>query len=181
MRVTATALPEVLVVESTVFSDDRGFFTEVFHSDKFEAIGLPLLFKQDNHSRSVRHTLRGLHYQLQEPQGKLIRTITGTIFDVAVDIRRDSPRFGQWTSIVLEEGDGRQLWIPPGFAHGFLALSETADVSYKCTSVYNAASDRCIAWNDPQLAIEWPIPTGATPLLSAKDAAAPLLASAELF
>ena len=181
MRVTATALPEVLVVESTVFSDDRGFFTEVFHSDKFEAIGLPLLFKQDNHSRSVRHTLRGLHYQLQEPQGKLIRTIAGTIFDVAVDIRRDSPRFGQWTSIVLEEGDGRQLWIPPGFAHGFLALSETADVSYKCTSVYNAASDRCIAWNDPQLAIEWPIPTGSTPKLSAKDAAAPLLASAEVF
>lgn len=181
MRTTATALPEVLIVESTIFTDDRGHFSEVFHAEKFAAIGLPTLFTQDNHSRSIRHTLRGLHYQLREPQGKLIRTVTGRIFDVAVDIRRDSPRFGHWTSIILEEGDGRQLWIPPGFAHGFLALSETADVSYKCTSVYDAASDRCIAWNDPQLAIDWPIPAGALPKLSPKDAAAPLFASAEVF
>jgi len=181
IRATATALPEVLIIESTIFTDDRGYFTEIFHSGKFEAIGLPTRFEQDNQSRSVRHTLRGLHYQLREPQGKLIRTVTGRIFDVAVDIRRDSPRFGQWTSIILEEGDGRQLWIPPGFAHGFLALSDTADVSYKCTSVYDATSDRCIAWNDATIAIDWPIPAGASPMLSAKDAAAPMLASADVF
>ena len=181
MRTTATTLPEVLVVESTLFADDRGYFTEIFHSDKFAAIGLPTRFDQDNHSRSSRSTLRGLHYQLREPQGKLVRAVTGRIFDVAVDIRRDSPRFGQWTSIILEEGDGRQLWIPPGFAHGFLTLSETADVSYKCTSVYDPASDRCIAWNDPQLAIDWPIPADASPRLSAKDAAAPMLAAADVF
>jgi len=181
MRTTATTLPEVLVVESKIFTDDRGYFTEIFHSEKFAAIGLPSLFTQDNHSRSIRNTLRGLHYQLREPQGKLVRALTGRIFDVAVDIRRDSPRFGQWTSIILEEGDGRQLWIPPGFAHGFLTLSETADVSYKCTSLYDAASDRCIVWNDPQIAIEWPIPEGASPRLSAKDAAAPLLATADVF
>ena len=181
MRAIATTLPEVLIVESKVFTDDRGYFTEIFHAEKFAAIGLPSLFNQDNHSRSIRDTLRGLHYQIREPQGKLVRAVTGRIFDVAVDIRRDSPRFGQWTSIILEEGDGRQLWIPPGFAHGFLALSETADVSYKCTSLYDAASDRCIVWNDPQIAIEWPIPSGALPRLSAKDAAAPLLATADVF
>ena len=180
MRATPTALPEVMIIESPVFSDDRGFFMELFHAEKFAAIGLPTVFDQDNHSRSARHTLRGLHYQLREPQGKLIRTAAGRIFDVAVDIRRDSPNFGQWVGVMLEGGDGKQLWIPPGFAHGFLVLSETADVSYKCTSTYNAASDRCIAWNDPQIAIEWPLPEGELPRLSPKDAAAPPLASAQL-
>lgn len=181
MRATETTHPEVLIIESSVFSDDRGCFMELFHAGKFAALGLPTVFNQDNHSRSVRHTLRGLHYQLHEPQGKLIRVAAGRIFDVAVDLRRDSSRFGQSSCVVLEGSEAKQLWIPPGFAHGFLVLSETADVSYKCTSIYRPDSDRCIAWNDPQLAIEWPLPANVLPRLSAKDSAAPSLAAAELF
>jgi dTDP-4-dehydrorhamnose 3,5-epimerase len=181
MRTTPTSLPDVLVVEAPVFTDDRGFFTEVFHADKFASLGLPLVFLQDNHSRSAQHTLRGLHYQLHEPQGKLVRAVTGRIFDVAVDVRRASPTFGQWAGVVLEGGDGKQLWIPPGFAHGFLVLSESADVSYKCTTVYHGPSDRGIAWNDPTIAIDWPIPAGVAPRLSPKDAAAVTLSAATVY
>lgn len=181
MRTSPTTLPEVCIVESSVHSDDRGYFMEVFHRTKFDAVGLPTVFEQDNHSTSVQHTLRGLHYQLREPQGKLVRAVSGRIFDVAVDIRKSSPRYGQWTGTLLEGGDGRQLWIPEGFAHGFLVLSETADVSYKCTRLYDHASDRCIAWNDPDIAIRWPLPTDVTPRLSPKDAHATRLADAEVF
>lgn len=181
MRVTPTALPEVLIVKSAVLSDDRGFFMELFHATKFAALGLPTSFEQDNHSRSGKDTLRGLHYQLHSPQGKLIRTAAGRIFDVAVDVRHSSSNFGKWVGVVLEGGDGQQLWIPPGFAHGFLVLSETADVSYKCTTVYDAPSDRVIAWNDAEIAIDWPLPVGVLPRLSAKDSAAPTLALAQIF
>jgi dTDP-4-dehydrorhamnose 3,5-epimerase len=180
VRATETTLPGVLLVESPVHGDSRGFFTEVFHADKFAAIGLPTTWVQDNHSRSAGGILRGLHFQLEQPQGKLVRAVTGAIYDVAVDVRRSSPHFGKWVGVTLREGDGRQLWVPPGFAHGFYVLSASADVAYKCTTLYHPASDRSVAWNDPTIGIEWPL-EGATPSLSAKDAAAPLLASAELF
>ena len=136
---------------------------------------------QDNHSRSVRGTLRGLHYQLRLPQGKLVRAVTGTIFDVAVDLRRSSPTFGQWVGVTLSGESGRQLWVPPGFAHGFYVTGEGADVAYKCTTPYSAADDRGVRWNDPVIAIDWPIPSGTRPSLSRKDAEAPLLADAETY
>ena len=180
MKVVETSLPDVLLVDSPVHGDSRGFFTEVFHADKFAALGLPTSWTQDNHSRSAKGILRGLHFQLEQPQGKLVRAVTGSIFDVAVDLRRSSPCFGQWVGVTLNAGDGRQLWVPPGFAHGFLVLSESADVAYKCTTLYDAKSDRGIAWNDSAVGIDWPL-HGASPLLSAKDAVAPLLASAEVF
>ena len=181
MRVLATDLPDVLIVEAPVFTDDRGFFTEVFHAEKFAPLGLPTVFTQDNHSRSAQHTLRGLHYQMQNPQGKLVRAVSGRIFDVAVDLRRSSPAFGRWTGVTLEAGDGRQLWIPPGFAHGFLVLSDVADVSYKCTTVYHHPSDRALAWNDASVGIEWPLSSGAVPRLSPKDAVAAMLPDAPVF
>ena len=181
MKVERTRLPDVLVVESPVLRDDRGFFSEVHHAEKLAALGLPTMFAQDNHSRSRAHVIRGMHFQLQQPQGKLVRPITGAIFDVAVDIRRSSRTFGQWAGVTLEAGDGRQLWVPPGFAHGFLVLSDGADVLYKCTTTYHAASDRSLAWNDAAIGIEWPIPAGVSVVLSEKDARAPDLASAELF
>ena len=173
MKVVETSLPDVLLVDSPVHGDSRGFFTEVFHADKFAALGLPTSWTQDNHSRSAKGILRGLHFQLEQPQGKLVRAVTGSIFDVAVDLRRSSPCFGQWVGVTLNEGDGRQLWVPPGFAHGFLVLSESADVAYKCTTLYNAKSDQGIAWNDSAVGIDWPL-HGASPLLSAKDAVAAL-------
>ncbi|MEP6779311.1 MAG: dTDP-4-dehydrorhamnose 3,5-epimerase [Gemmatimonadaceae bacterium] len=181
MKVTETALNDLLVVESPVSNDDRGFFTEVYHSEKFALLGLSEQFVQDNHSRSVRNVLRGLHYQIERPQGKLVRPVTGTIFDVAVDLRESSSTFGKWFGMSLTAGDGKQLWIPAGFAHGFLVLSAVADVLYKCTSLYHGASDRSLAWNDESIAIEWPIPSGQLPLLSAKDSAAPTLAHAQRF
>ena len=181
MKCVATTLPDVFVIESPVFGDSRGFFTEVFHADKFAAIGLPTTFVQDNHSRSARHTLRGLHYQKLSPQGKLIRVVSGSIFDVAVDIRRSSPTFGKWCGMELREGDGRQLWIPVGFAHGFLVLSESADVTYKCTTLYDATDNHGIAWNDEQIDIAWPLPVGVAPILSAKDQDAPSLAHVDTF
>jgi dTDP-4-dehydrorhamnose 3,5-epimerase len=171
-----TSLPGVVVVRSPVYADSRGFFTEVFREDRFASIGLPVSFAQDNHSRSVRHVLRGLHFQLENPQGKLVRPVTGTVFDVAVDLRRSSPHFREWVGVTLEAGDGCQLWIPPGFGHGFLVLSSVADVTYKCTTVYHAQSNRGIRWNDPDIGIEWPIAAGTSPILSDADAAAPLLA-----
>jgi dTDP-4-dehydrorhamnose 3,5-epimerase len=181
MKAHPAGLPDVLMIESPVFRDDRGFFIEVHHARKFADMGLSVEFTQDNHSRSVRNTLRGMHYQVQEPQGKLVRPVTGTIFDVAVDLRRSSPTFGRWTGFTLVAGDGRQLWIPPGFAHGFLVLSDEADVSYKCTTVYRAEFDRSLAWNDPQVGIVWPLPTGTHPLVSEKDLRAPSLAACETY
>ena len=177
MKVIPTALNDVLIVESSVLRDDRGFFTEVFHAAKFAELGLPTEFVQDNHSRSRRNVLRGLHFQREHPQGKLVRPVSGSIFDVAVDLRKSSSSFGQWFGTTLHADDGRQLWIPPGFAHGFLVLSDEADVSYKCTTVYHAASDSAVLWNDSAIGVEWPIPSGERPLISAKDAAAPMLAA----
>ena len=181
MKVEATDLPGVVVVESPVYGDSRGYFTEVFHAERFAEMGLPVQFPQDNHSRSARHVLRGLHFQLHNPQGKLVRPVTGTVFDVAVDIRRSSPTFAKWTGVTLVAGDGRQLWIPPDFAHGFLMLSESADVTYKCTTVYDAKSNCSLRWDDPAIGIAWPIEKNVAPILSAADAAAPLLSAARVF
>lgn len=176
-----TSLPGVVIVRSPVYGDSRGFFTEVFRDDRFPSIGLPAAFAQDNHSRSVRHVLRGLHFQLEHPQGKLVRPVSGAIFDVAVDLRRSSPHFRQWAGVTLEAGDGRQVWIPPGFAHGFLVLSDVADVTYKCTTLYHPQSNRCLRWDDPEIGIQWPIDAGTAPLLSDADAAAPLLAASPCY
>ncbi|HEV8448929.1 MAG TPA: dTDP-4-dehydrorhamnose 3,5-epimerase [Gemmatimonadaceae bacterium] len=172
MIVERTELRDVAVVRAPVHADTRGFFTETFHADRFASIGLPTSFAQDNHSRSHRNVLRGLHFQLEQPQGKLVRAVTGRIFDVAVDLRRSSPDFGRWVGVTLEAGDGRQLWIPPGFGHGFLVLSDVADVTYKCTTVYHAPSNRAIRWNDPEIGIRWPLPHGVEPTLSDADAGA---------
>ena len=173
MRIEASPLPEVMIVEPLVHRDERGFFLEVFHAAKFAEQGLALAFVQDNHSSSRRGALRGLHLQTVEPQGKLVRCIEGEIFDVAVDVRRGSPRFARWFGVALSASGFRQLWVPPGFAHGFAVLSEVAQVEYKCTTLYRPDADLSIAWNDPDIAIDWPL---AEPLLSAKDSRAPRLA-----
>ena len=168
MRVTPTAIPDVLLLEPKVFGDARGFFFESFNRKVFrEATGLDPEFVQDNHSRSARGVLRGLHYQLQQPQDKLVRVARGAVFDVAVDIRRKSPTFGKWVGAELSEENQRQMWVPAGFAHGFMVLSEFADLLYKTTDYYAPEHERCIAWDDPDLAIAWP--AGPGPLLSAKD------------
>ena len=169
MNIVTTRLPEVLIIEPKVFGDERGFFFESFNQRAFdEATGLSLPFVQDNHSKSAKNVLRGLHYQLPpQAQGKLVRVVAGEVFDVAVDIRRDSPNFGQWASAVLSAENRRQLWIPPGFAHGFLVLSDSAEFLYKTTDYYAPALERCIRWDDPALAINWPL--SAPPVLSAKD------------
>jgi dTDP-4-dehydrorhamnose 3,5-epimerase len=182
MKVTPTALPEVLVLEPKVFGDDRGFFMESYNRRAFDAaVGHAIEFLQDNHSRSARGVLRGLHYQLPpHAQGKLVRVAAGSVFDVAVDVRRSSPRFGRWVGVELSAVNHRQLWIPPGFAHGFLVLSETADFLYKATGYYAPQSERAVVWNDPSVAIAWP-DIGVPPTLSAKDVAAPLLGDAECF
>ena len=169
MKVTPTAIPEVLLIEPRVFGDARGFFFESFNQRAFqEASGLNLEFVQDNHSRSSQGVLRGLHYQIEQPQGKLVRVVRGRVFDVAVDLRRSAATFGRWVGMELSEEDHRQLWIPPGFAHGFMVLSESADFLYKTTDYYAPEHERCVAWDDPQLGIEWP--DSVTPRLSAKDA-----------
>jgi len=179
-QVIPAALPGVLILEPKVFGDARGFFYESFNAQDFaKASGLEVTFVQDNHSRSAQGVLRGLHYQIQQPQGKLVRVTEGEVFDVAVDIRRASPHFGQWVGVHLSADNKRQLWVPPGFAHGFLVLSASADFLYKTTDYYAPAYERCIAWNDPSLGINWPIQT--LPLLAAKDAQAPSLAMAEVF
>ncbi len=182
MKVTPTALPEVLLLEPRVFGDARGYFFEAWNAERFaEASGCDKRFVQDNQSRSARGVLRGLHYQLGEhPQDKLVRVLSGEIFDVAVDIRRDSPTFGQWVGEYLSAENHRQLWVPVGFAHAFLVTSESAEVMYKVTDRYDPAGERAIRWDDPQLAISWP-DVGGPPTLADKDAAAPLLADAELF
>ncbi len=174
-----TSLPEVVLIRPRVFTDARGFFFESWRQDKFTAAGIHASFVQDNHSHSVQHTLRGLHFQIQQPQGKLVRVTRGEAFDVAVDIRRSSPHFGQWAGVVLSETNRHMLWVPPGFAHGYLALSGVVDFLYKCTDVYAPQHERAILWNDPQINIQWPLPAGVTPLLSAPDAAAPRLKDAD--
>jgi dTDP-4-dehydrorhamnose 3,5-epimerase len=184
MKVTATAIPEVLLLEPRVFGDARGFFLESFNRKVFrEATGFDPDFVQDNHSRSARAVLRGLHYQVRQPQGKLVRVVRGAVFDVAVDVRRSSPTFGRCVGEVLSEENQRQLWIPAGFAHGFFVLTDFADFLYKATDYYAPEHERCIAWNDPSLAIDWPLADAgaAEPLVSAKDRAGSTLATADLF
>ena len=181
MNVIATELPDVLVIEPRVFGDERGFFFESFNLKSFrEKTGITLDFVQDNHSRSARNVLRGLHYQIEQPQGKLVRVVAGDVFDVAVDMRRSSPTFGKSVGFVLSEKNKQSAWIPPGFAHGFLVLSETADFLYKTTDYYAPQFERSIVWNDPALGIDWPVFAGDA-ILSAKDKAAPLLRDAESF
>ncbi len=170
MKATSTAIPDVLLIEPRVFGDARGFFFESFNARAFaQATGLDLNFVQDNHSKSAHGVLRGLHYQEQKPQGKLVRVVAGEVFDVAVDIRPQSPTYGQWVGEILSADNQRQLWVPPGLAHGFLVLSESAEFLYKTTDYYAPEFERCIAWNDPALAIAWPL-NGAEPLVSSKDA-----------
>jgi dTDP-4-dehydrorhamnose 3,5-epimerase len=173
VKFTPTAIPEVLLIEPDVHRDPRGFFLESFHQEKYRAGGVPGPFVQDNHSHSLRGTLRGLHAQMQRPQGKLVRAVLGEMFDVAVDARRSSPHFGKWVGAVLSGDNFRQLYIPPGFLHGFCVLSDRVDVEYKCTDVYVPGDEISVAWNDPQVAIDWPL---EQPILSPKDAAAPRLA-----
>jgi dTDP-4-dehydrorhamnose 3,5-epimerase len=180
MKVTPTTIPDVLVIEPKVFGDARGFFYESFNQKAFnQATSLNLNFVQDNHSRGARGVLRGLHYQIEQPQGKLVRVVRGAVFDVAVDIRKGSPTFGKWVGIELSEDNQKQLWVPAGFAHGFVVLSESADFLYKATDYYAPAHERCLAWNDPDLGIEWP--AGLTPQLSNKDRDGKLLLNAEVF
>jgi len=180
MEMTPLALPEVLVLEPRVFADARGFFFESYNHRRFEtAIGRNVRFVQDNHSCSLHNVLRGLHYQISQPQGKLVRVVRGEVFDVAVDIRKSSPTFGQWVGEVLSAANKRQLWIPEGFAHGFLVLSESAEFLYKTTDYYAPQFERTILWNDPSLAIRWPVE--GEPLLSEKDLQGALLPQAELF
>jgi dTDP-4-dehydrorhamnose 3,5-epimerase len=180
VNIIHTSIPDVIILEPKLFGDARGFFCESFNQAAFaQATGLDLRFVQDNHSRSRRGVLRGLHYQIQQPQGKLVRVVRGAVFDVAVDIRQSSPTFGQWVGSELSEDNHHQLWIPPSFAHGFLVLSDTADFLYKTTDYYAPEFERCIAWNDPSIGIEWPLQI--TPQLSGKDQAGLLLSQAELF
>ncbi|WP_431796740.1 dTDP-4-dehydrorhamnose 3,5-epimerase [Cupriavidus metallidurans] len=180
LNVIRTAIPEVLIIEPKVFGDARGFFLESFNQKVFaEATGLDVSFVQDNHSRSGKGVLRGLHYQIQQPQGKLVRVVRGRVFDVAVDVRKQSATFGKWVGVELTEDNHRQFWVPPGFAHGFVVLSESADFLYKTTDYYAPQFERCIAWNDPEIGIEWPAMEVA-PLLSAKDQAGSCLSTAEL-
>jgi dTDP-4-dehydrorhamnose 3,5-epimerase len=180
MNVIPTTIPDVLIIEPKVFGDARGFFFESFNQAAFtEATGFNASFVQDNHSRSSKGVLRGLHYQIQQPQGKLVRVVRGAVFDVAVDIRQSSPTFGQWEGVELSEDNHRQLWIPPGFAHGFLVLSDSAEFLYKTTDYYAPQFERCIAWNDASIGIEWPLDD--VPQLSAKDQAGVTLSQAELF
>ncbi len=178
MKLRPTNLPTVSILEPTVFHDDRGWFMETFNAATFRELGLPTEFVQDNQSRSLRGVVRGLHYQLAEPQGKLVRCTQGRILDIAVDIRRSSPTFGRWTSVELTAANRLTLWIPPRFAHGFAVLSDEAEVFYKCTTLWDKASDRTILWNDPDLAIDWGV---ADPIVSEKDRQGARLAEASLF
>lgn len=181
MKVTPTALPEVLLIEPKVFGDDRGFFFESFNERAFnEAVGRDVVFVQDNHSRSTRGVLRGLHYQIQNTQGKLVRVVRGSVFDVAVDLRRSSPNFGRWVGVTLSEADHRQLWVPEGFGHGFVVTSDSADFLYKTTDYWEPKAERCVVWNDATLAIDWPL-AGTTPVVSAKDEKGAAFVDAEVF
>jgi dTDP-4-dehydrorhamnose 3,5-epimerase len=181
MKLTRMAIPEIVLIEPTVFGDARGFFMMTWQDEAFRQHVADVSFMQDNQSRSRQWTLRGLHFQSRYTQGKLVRCAAGSVWDVAVDVRRSSPTFGQWVGTELSDANQHQLWIPPGFAHGFLVLSEFADIQYKVTDRYDASSEHAILWNDPVLGIHWPLPAGVPPVLSAKDAvAAPLGSSATL-
>lgn len=180
MRAIPTAIPDVLIIEPKVFGDARGFFFESYNERAFaQATGLKVNFVQDNHSRSARGVLRGLHYQVRQPQGKLVRVVCGSVYDVAVDLRKSSPTFGHWVGAELSEDNQRQMWVPAGFAHGFLVTSESADFLYKTTDYYAPEQERCIAWNDPAIGIQWPL--AGAPLLSGKDQQGRLLAQAEVY
>ena len=180
MQIQITAIPDVVIIEPRVFGDDRGFFFESFNERRFaELTGVKTSFVQDNHSKSARHVLRGLHYQIQQAQGKLVRVVSGEVFDVAVDIRKSSPTFGKWVGAVLSAENKRQMWIPPGFAHGFVVTSDSAEFLYKTTDYWAQEYERSILWNDPAIGIDWPM--DVQPLLSGKDQAATLLADAEVF
>lgn len=180
MRATRLDIPDVCLIEPRVFGDDRGFFFESFNQLQFnEAIGKEVIFVQDNHSRSIKNVLRGLHYQIVQPQGKLVRVVLGEVFDVAVDIRKSSPTFGQWVSQILSAENKKQLWIPEGFAHGFITLTENAEFLYKTTAYYAPDHERCICWNDPKVDIKWPLTE--KPIVSDKDHAAPNFVKADHF
>lgn len=179
MKITETKIPAVKLIEPKVFGDERGFFMETWNEKAFREAGIDATFVQDNHSRSVKNTLRGLHYQIKQPQGKLVRVTRGEVFDVAVDLRTNSPTFGQWVGEYLSEENNRMLWVPPGFAHGFLVTSDTADFQYKCTDFYAPNYERSIHWADQSLMITWPIDTESEPLVSEKDRAGVAFSAAE--
>ncbi len=181
MNVVETPLKDVFVLEPKVFGDDRGFFLETWNKQNFSDAGFDLNFVQDNHSRSARGILRGLHYQTEHTQGKLVRVTSGAVFDVAVDLRKDSPSLGKWFGITLDAKEHKMLWVPPGFAHGFYVMSEYADFLYKCTDVYDPTSEVTLAWDDPTVGIEWPVPSGEQPQLSGKDAEGNSWAETPLF
>ncbi|MDR3575295.1 MAG: dTDP-4-dehydrorhamnose 3,5-epimerase [Anaerolineaceae bacterium] len=181
MKFTPSTLPDLVLIEPNCYEDERGFFMETFQARLFTQAGLPTNFVQDNHSNSVKGTLRGLHYQVANVQGKLIRVVSGEIFDIVVDLRRSAPTFGKWVSTVLTAQNHIQLWVPPGFAHGFYTLSKQADITYKTTDYYNPQAERTIRWNDPILAITWPLISGQPLLISAKDAGGALFQDAEVF
>ncbi len=178
MQVISTDIPDVKLIQPHVHGDERGFFMETWNARAFEEAGLDLHFVQDNHSKSAANVLRGLHYQVSSPQGKLVRVVAGAVFDVAVDLRRSSSTFGKWVGFELSAHNRRQLWIPEGFAHGFVTLEDKTEFLYKCTALYEPGLERSVRWNDPALNIAWPV---REPILSAKDAAAPVLAAAETF
>ncbi len=181
MHTKQTELPDVLLIEPRVFGDERGFFMETWNARTFAEAGLDAQFVQDNHSRSAAGTLRGLHYQIRQPQGKLVRATVGEVFDVAVDLREGAATFGRWVGERLSADNKRMLWVPPGFAHGFLVLSEVAEFQYKCTDFYAPEHERCIRWDDPNLSIDWPLPAGKQPVVSDKDAAGVPFARAEVY
>lgn len=180
MKIRPTSIPDVLSIEPKVFQDDRGFFLESYQKEKFREAGVDVDFVQDNHSKSCQATLRGLHYQIRQSQGKLVRVVAGEVFDVAVDIRRHSPTFGRWVGDYLSAENKKMLWVPPGFAHGFYVTSPEAEVLYKASDYYAPQWERCILWNDPGIGIQWPLESGS-PILSPKDALGKLLAEAEIF
>jgi dTDP-4-dehydrorhamnose 3,5-epimerase len=181
MKFVETDLPGVIRIEPTIHRDNRGFFMETWQASRFHDAGIDADFVQDNFSRSSKGSLRGLHYQIQNPQGKLVRVVAGEVFDVAVDLRSSSPSFGHWVSQILSAENRYQLWIPAGFAHGFLVLSDVADIEYKCSDFYAPEVERSIRWDDPAIGIEWPLPPGEQPALSTKDATAPFLQAAETY
>ena len=181
MKFVETSLPCVIRIEPRIFSDERGFFMETWQARRFHDVGIDADFVQDNFSHSSKGTLRGLHYQIQQPQGKLVRVVSGEVFDVAVDLRKSSPAFGQWVGEVLSAENKNQLWVPPGFGHGFLVLSDTAEFEYKCTDYYAPEFERAIRWDDPDIGIDWPLPDGEQPVLSVKDADAPFFQDAETY
>jgi len=181
MKFTPTKLPDVILVEPDVFGDNRGFFMETWHAEKFAAAGITADFVQDNHSRSAQGILRGLHYQIVKPQGKLVRVLNGEVFDVAVDLRKKSATFGQWVGLFLSAENKKMLWVPPGFAHGFYVISQQADFFYKCTDFYAPEHERTVRWDDPDIAIDWPLINSMKPVLAPKDETAPFFKDAEYY